>query len=115
MIVDEATPPNVHWGAYWERSADPHNPGLAQAVIDVHTSANRMSPEDTGWALIDWIENVIGFIPDGSEMDGDPIEYVYGQGMYGRKCAYNKNCKFSMSYIEQHQKHVIEANANLPA
>lgn len=49
----------------------------------------KNSPRVEGWMGIDWCENPLGFIPDGSQFDGEPsTKYVLRDGPYGHLCAY---------------------------
>ena len=84
-LVSKDCPP--HFGPsvnYWERSLDPFHAdafkGVAEqigkgceVVLACIGGQIDISPKRReGWMAIDWIENPIGFVPDGTEQDGEP-------------------------------------------
>lgn len=50
---------------------------------------------------IDWVENPIGFVPDGSSLVEAPEQHTLNEGPYGHLCAYPPG---SEKLIEQHAK-----------
>ena len=67
MRVSETTPPPPNPnGDTYERGVDPwHVSGAPDEVKD--SPAWHCGPRQTGWYVLDWCKNVIGFIPDGTE------------------------------------------------
>lgn len=74
-VSKDQPPPYIPGVQYWERSVDPSNPGLLVAAMQ----AEGLMPLEkfdkslaaTGWAAIEWTENVVGFFPDGHEFETD--------------------------------------------
>lgn len=96
-VVSESQPPQLASGvAYWERSSDPWHPeafaglNLEQATVVAIGGEikDAGSPRSSGWMAIDWIENPVGFVADGSEQEGDTGQYVFKTGPAGHMCAY---------------------------
>jgi hypothetical protein len=100
--VDAQTPPpdpRAYCGVYFERTSDPFHPSaFAEALggkkkssvtilVGVGAQSNK-GPRKEGWMAIDWCENPIGFIADGTEIDGAPGKYVIRTGPFGHICAY---------------------------
>lgn len=54
---------------YWERSADPYHP---EALKGIWPGIKGKQPRREGWMGIDWAENAIGFVPDGTVYDYVP-------------------------------------------
>lgn len=86
ILTSETQPPELPgFGSYWERSTDPFDPitilaALAQATnkpVDELESL-RDKPPVLGWMLIDWCENPIGFVADGSNA-GNPQTFEITQ------------------------------------
>lgn len=93
--VDAQTPPPLPpSGFYLERTVDPFHFDALPADLSPDTAIFTMGgefkggPRQEGWMVIDWVENPIGFVPDGEEIPGDPVIYVMRPGPYGRMCAY---------------------------
>ena len=86
--IDKDTPPPFNNVAYFERSCDPFNPKKLQAALDKNVDASDV-PE-SGWMGIDWGENPICFIPDGTgfTLPKPEFELVKGYFKDGRMFAY---------------------------
>lgn len=92
ILTSETQPPELKCGAYWERSPDPFHASSFPDNIDVDKAVvigGDVSHGEIkqGWMLIDWIENPIGFVSDGSNA-GAPQEFEIKEGKYKRLCAY---------------------------
>lgn len=90
MIVSADTPPNfTTGGAYWERSLDPTHPEAFSGILVLSDEELATLPtRRSGWMLVDWIENCVGFIADGTECAGDAVAYELKVGPFRRVCAY---------------------------
>ena len=116
IIIDEHTPPPVmHSGDYWERSADPFHPEAfsnvpARSVLVLMGGKLTQGKRKEGWMLIDWAENPIGFVADGTQYEpvDKPVEYTFHMGPCSHMCAYPPNSEERIAY---HQKS-IEAKKN---
>lgn len=93
--VSKNIPPPFSVCDYYERSCDPFAPGMIDEALGGPEVKHK--PE-TGWMAIDFCENPVGFIPDGTEIDEKIPEYELATGFYpdGRKFAYPKE-----AYVEQ--------------
>lgn len=102
--TDENTPPPFEGrAAYFERSPNPFSRKMIVAALD-----NEKLPKqpETGWMAIDWCENPIGFIADGSEFKADEKpEFELCQGFFadGRMFAYSKEA-YSLELKRNHEK-----------
>jgi hypothetical protein len=56
-----------------------------------------------GWLAIDWIENPVGFVPDGYEQQGEEHVFIIQPGPYKHLCAYQIDW-YGEELIQQHQK-----------
>lgn len=54
---------------YWERSPDPAHPNAFKGT-ELEGSFTTKVPQRQGWMAIDWIENPIGFVADGTRIPG---------------------------------------------
>lgn len=95
MITDKNTPPEVpSYGSYWERSKDPfHVDALPkdinlENIVFVGAKLTKENPRKEGWMLIDWCENPIGFIPDGTLIKEHGQKFDYKINQYGKMSAY---------------------------
>ena len=86
--TNKETPPPFNSVAYFERSCDPFNPKKLQAALDKNVDASDV-PE-SGWMGIDWGENPICFIPDGTGFTLPQPEFELAKGYFkdGRTFAY---------------------------
>lgn len=58
--------PNFNYGYYLERSSDPwHADAFPQGMKHAGTTGERKE----GWMIIDWAENPVGFVPDGTPLE----------------------------------------------
>jgi hypothetical protein len=92
--VDVNNPPHRRRSTqYWERSKDPYHPKAYAKLPWVSwwrtffTSIGN--PRKEGWAGIDYAENMMAFVPDGSVEDGEVPEYIFKVGPFGHVCAYD--------------------------
>jgi hypothetical protein len=105
ITVSEACPPN-HWaGEYWERSKDPFHPeafaGIPAENVMVFVGGSMSTGQrKEGWLAIDYAENPIGFVPDGTVCDGSPIEHIRKMGPYGHICVYPLDAQERIAYHE---------------
>ena len=78
-IVDENNPPPLLTGvAYWERSNDPFHADAFKGlevngkntliVTSDKDSQISQGPRKSGWMAIEWTENPVGFVGDGTEV-----------------------------------------------
>lgn len=106
FIVSEKQPPCISYGiAYWERSSDPWHPeafanadlsgktlvkldSLAMEILGGDFIDQNAGPRKQGWMAIDSIENPIGFVSDGTEINEPPQTFEYKTGPCGHLCAY---------------------------
>lgn len=85
QIVSSTLPPEFGYGVkYWERSSDPWHP---EAFVGVIKFTSSPTPRRSGWMAIDWIENPIGFVPNGTKTTV-ASNFKIKPGPYGRDCAY---------------------------
>lgn len=97
MIIGPQTPPPLSVDMivfYWERSIDPwkcppFGPGTTQE----------------GWLGIDYAENPVHFVADGTVIDEPMGVYLIQMGLCGHLCAYPPG---SESLILNHQKIIHE-------
>lgn len=80
----EQPPPFESGMWYWERSLDPWHSSAFPTEIAITPSPY---PRKGGWMAIDWIENPVGFVPDGTVIERQD-EHVIKMGPYGHLCAY---------------------------
>lgn len=108
-------PQDGYYGvSYWERTGDPFHPdafkglGLDEntVLVTVGGTMDTTSSRKSGWMAIDWIENPVGFVKDGTEMKGTPPEVVIQPGPYKHLCAYYlkdvQNPAFADEYLKRH-------------
>jgi hypothetical protein len=112
VIVSETQPPpdpHKYLGTYWERSADPWHPeafanvdkskksfvwiGFIEGKFgkvgsELNLTGAGYGKRKEGWMAIDWCENAIGFIADGTEVDAPKVRYDFREGPFGHLCAY---------------------------
>lgn len=82
------TPPPFEGVAYFERSCDPFDPKkIAEAF---GKNPEPVNLPESGWMAIDWFENPIGFIPDGTGFKFPKPEFELVKGYFddGRMFAY---------------------------
>ena len=71
IVVSETQPPPDHpLVDEWERGLDPWHPDAFVGTPAEGMFTDR-EPRKTGWYALDWVKNVIGFIPDGHEYHDD--------------------------------------------
>ena len=89
--TNEDTPPPFSGVAYFERSCDPFHPKKIQEALGAKVDSSDV--KESGWMAIDWYENPIGFIPDGTGTKFPKPEFELAQGYFndGRMFAYPKN------------------------
>lgn len=100
MIVSDALPPPMSYGVcYWERSPDPFHADAFKGlnlppITEVIVLGGELRPVTTksrgwGWLAIDWCENPVGFVPDGTVIDQKPAqEFTIVPGPHGGLVAY---------------------------
>lgn len=97
MKVDAQTPPPdpaAYAGVYWERTSDPFHVDAMPTDMKPDTLVVTINgqfkggPRKDGWMAIDWCENAVGFVADGTEIDRDPGAYAIRPGPFGHECAY---------------------------
>lgn len=76
--------------ACWERNKHPFS---SLGIID----------SGIGWVPIDFAENEIGFVPDGTFTDIKENDFFIAENQYGRKTAY-PNKKYGKELHEKHRK-----------
>lgn len=81
-------PPPFGGCAYFERSCDPFHPKVLQSALDKTIDSSDV-PE-SGWMGIDWGENPICFIPDGTGYEKRNESFSIEEGYFpdGRMFAY---------------------------
>lgn len=86
--TSKSQPPPFNGFAYFERSCDPFHPKKIQSALDKTIDSTDI-PE-SGWMGIDWFENPIGFIPDGTgyEVLNESFSIEEGYFSDGRMFAY---------------------------
>ena len=100
--TDEKTPPPFFMCEYFERSCNPFDEKIILEALG--GKKVKVKPE-TGWMAIDWVENAVGFTPDGTFFDCDKPDFTIEKGYFsdGRMFAYQKN-KYSTELKERHKK-----------
>lgn len=97
MKVDAQTPPpdpGTYAGVYWERASDPFHFDAMPADMKPDTLVVTINGQFKGglrldgWMAIDWCENAVGFVADGTDIDGAASLYVIRTGPFGHECAY---------------------------
>ena len=93
MIVDKDNPPPLRYCSHaWERCPDPFhvdafkgtNVDLDKAIVIGAAEISKGARRD-GWMALDWCGNAIGWVPDGSEFEGEPDHYEIKDGPYGKE------------------------------
>ena len=93
--VADFVPPQPRPGVqYWERTRDPYHPAaydsLLGGILKESLWCQLFRPaRKSGWGGIDYSENLVAFVPDGSVEDGSVPEYFLRKGPYGHFCAYD--------------------------
>lgn len=87
--VSENSPPQWRLGvSYWERSEDPFH---AEAFpLEYRKAISTNEPRRAGWMAIDYVENPIGFVADGTECEL-AAQFEKRPGPYGHQCAFRHN------------------------
>jgi hypothetical protein len=96
-----SNPPPFTFCAYVERSCDPFAPGMINEALGGPTPDKK----ETGWLLIDWIENAVGFVADGTECPlADKPDTMIKTGYFkdGRLFAYNVKSKETPGLLKRH-------------
>jgi hypothetical protein len=96
VIVDKDTPPPLKAcmsATYWERTGDPFHADAFPPDVDLSRAiviGGEISrgPRREGWMAIDWCENPVGFVADGTEIAGEPEQYEFREGPHKHLCAY---------------------------
>lgn len=103
MIVSDTLPPPMSYGVcYWERSPDPFHadafkgvdlpPNTEVLVIGGEPRPVTTKSRGNGWLAIDWCENPVGFVPDGTAIDQESTqEFTIAPGPHGNLVAYPKD------------------------
>lgn len=93
-VTNIACPPCEFLGEfYWERSLDPWHPDAFNNVLQVSwwtkfvRRFQNIPKRKEGWMAIDYAENAIGFIPDGTECAVPKHKYVIRETYKARLCA----------------------------
>jgi hypothetical protein len=116
-VSGDSPPPYLFGGEYWERSSDPfHWKALGNIptknIVIIGKELSQGERKD-GWLLIDYAENPIGFIPDGTQYEGNDklnqVKYTFHVGPCKHICAYPPN---SEKRIEQHQRRNDQKNTS---
>ena len=107
-ITSKDIPPPFVMCEYFERSCDPFSIGIISEALGGKKVKEK--PE-TGWMAIDWLENAVGFIPDGTEYDCEKPEFCIERGFFddGRMFAYRKS-KYLDELKERHKKEFEKRN-----
>lgn len=115
IVSEHMPPPLASYGVYWERSLDPMHPdafaslnaSLPKNAIMVFLNgffgtSEKIEPRKQGWMMIDYSENAVGFIADGTVYeDIDPIPYVIKMGPCTHLCAYPPDEQQRMEFHAQ--------------
>ena len=102
--TDEKTPPPFFMCEYFERSCDPFD----ERIIAEALGGKKVKEKpETGWMAIDWIENPVGFTPDGTVCDCEKPEFDIEPGFFddGRVFAYPKS-EYSNELKERHRNEI---------
>jgi hypothetical protein len=108
--TDEKTPPPFFMCEYFERSCDPFD----ERIIAEALGGKKVKEKpETGWMAIDWVENAVGFTPDGTLFDCDKPDFTLEKGYFadGRMFAYQKN-KYSIELKDRHKQEAEKRNLN---
>lgn len=93
MKTSISVPPPSENTFYWERGSDPFHPLAFKGIEGISfPSKDASKPRAEGWMAIDYAENEIGFVPDGTEFDTEPDRYMLGNSSYDRLCAVPEKC-----------------------
>lgn len=77
-IIGATQPPGFNGVDYWERSGDPfHREAFQGTELAGHGSGGVRRQ---GWMAIDWTENCLGFVPDGTRANGKPPKFELIEG-----------------------------------
>lgn len=68
--VGESQPPAFVNVEYWERSLDPWHSGAFKGTCAEGILGTNEPTRASGWMGIDWAENAVGFVPDGTQIQG---------------------------------------------
>ena len=85
MKVSKDNPPRIAVGAYWERSERHSSYGRFR-----NRTIARYPSKKEGWSLINWSEEVVGFVNDGLEVPEHNQEFDFKIGFCGKLCAFPK-------------------------
>ena len=101
--TDENTPPPFEGVSYYERCCNPFDQSKILSALQ-----GKPAPKlpDSGWMAIDFYENPIGFVPDGScyEPNRKPeFEVIQGYFDDGRMFSYPKS-EYAEELKQRHQK-----------
>jgi hypothetical protein len=114
MITNIAQPPNLVYGAYWERGFDPFHASALSGVPE----AGQLFSEDSlvktpadGWMTIDHAGNEVGFVPDGTVIEKNDHEYIMRESYLGRLCAV-PNISWARNAFNEQMKY-LKAERNL--
>ncbi len=106
MIVSAERAPAVAGSAwYWERCEDPFHADafkgidLSNTVLLTFGGEVRGGARKSGWMAIDWCENPVGWIADGTEVPDHEQQHVHVDGPYEHLCAFQVGS-------EKHKEHV---------
>lgn len=98
-----STPPPVKGMmgcVYWERTPDPfHADAFKGTELDPLYTLQSSTPRAQGWMAIDWCENPVGWVADGTEFQVEAPSFTFEQGPCSHLCAYPPGCE---DLIKQH-------------
>lgn len=122
-----SVPQDISGVIYWERSLDPFHPSaftnldrfkkaghLKDAVmILLGGTIDQSSIRKSGWMAIDWAENPIGFIADGTLQEGDIPPVIIRKGPFGHMCAYDPSLKDTPERMSEHDRWIANKEKDL--
>lgn len=82
-VTSETLPPK--WNSsvtYWERSPDPAHRDAFKDTEMHKNLTDQVSDRRLGWMAVDWCENAIGFVPDGTAFEEDPDTFELKLGYF---------------------------------
>lgn len=114
-VTNKNTPPPFGHVEYFERSSDPFNPSTIMAALGC--GKGTVDKTETGWMANDWIENPIGFIPDGTVYENSIPNFELEGGYFkdGRIFAYcldRDNSWLKKRHTEYRQQRGINIDDN---
>lgn len=89
-LTSAQTPPPVKGMmgcVYWERTPDPFHPAAFKGT-ELDPLHSPSIERRLGWMAIDWCENPVGWVPDGTAFTTEAPVYTFTQGPFSHLCAY---------------------------